>query len=93
MEKLTPKELADNITDFVNSYSSKGEEFCKEMTYQHRTLQQSFTRLCLQWLETCAGEDYLTDLRNQDSKEVAQLVINTLENDGFREPSKMLRTI
>lgn len=94
METLTPKQLADKITDFVNCYGRRsGEEFCEAMTYQHRTLQQSFTRLCLQWLEKVADDNYLTDGRNEASKQVAQ---NLLENSSqlyMDEPSKYLPVI
>lgn len=89
--KNEAEELAEQVARFVNGYRSKGEEFCKEMTFQHRTLQQSFTRLCLQWLETCAGEDYLTDGRNQPSKEIAKELIETFQEKKCNIlPSKWL---
>ena len=72
-------EASDTMGRLVNSYSSEGgEAFIKRMSCEHRTLQQSFTRLCLKWLEHVASEEYRTDGRNEDSKKVAKRLI-----DGF----------
>ena len=58
------KELVRTITGALNSFSFKYEEFCKEMEYEHRTLQQSFTRLCVCWLRHCADMEHY-DARNE----------------------------
>lgn len=79
MEKLTPQELAEAITDYVNSFSPKSDEFIKALFNQHRTLQQSTIRLFLEVIEAAAKEDYRTDGRNEGSKAVAKDVI-----EGFR---------
>ena len=98
MEKT--EKVVGEITDFVNSFSMKSEEFNKIMSREHRTLQQSFTRLCLKWSEHCATEEYQTDLRNQSSKEVSIKLIEafkTLHGDEkcFSElkPSQFLPLI
>lgn len=77
-------EIAENITDYVNTFSRR-DEFNVAMSNQHRTLQQSFTRLCLKWLEHISKEEYRTDLRNQASKEIAQKIIADFKekNNGF----------
>jgi hypothetical protein len=77
-------EIAENITDYVNTFSRR-DEFNIAMSNQHRTLQQSFTRLCLKWLEHISKEEYRTDLRNQASKEIAQKIIADFKekNNGF----------
>lgn len=86
------KQLVNDITDFVNSFNPNTEEFNTNMSNEHRTLQQSFTRLCLGWLEHCASEDYHTDLRNQESKRVSRLLIdNFTAGEGIDlPPSKYL---
>jgi len=53
MSKQTAKETVENVTDYLNSFSNKEKEFILEMNREHRTLQQSFTKLCLAWLENC----------------------------------------
>ena len=45
------------------------------MSRQHRTLQQNFTRLCLKWLEYVASDEYRTDGRNEQSKDIAQKLL------------------
>jgi hypothetical protein len=74
------KELVQEITDYVNTYSNKGEEFSQAMSCEHRTLQQSFTRLCLSWLEHCASDEYRTDGRNEQSQKIARVLL-----DGFKD--------
>jgi hypothetical protein len=74
------KEIVNEITDYVNTFSNKEQEFCKAMSVEHRTLQQSFTKLCLSWLEHCASDEYRTDLRNEQSKKIAKELL-----EGFRE--------
>jgi hypothetical protein len=76
MSKLSPKELAEALTDFVNSSDKdKYQEFIAEFSCQHRTLQQSAFGLMLKTVEHVASEDYRTDARNEDSKKVAQTIM------------------
>lgn len=70
------KEMASEMTDFVNTFSSEGkEEFIQAMASEHRTLQQSFTRLCLKWIEHCASQDYRFDGRNESSHYVCKAMV------------------
>lgn len=75
------KEQASKVAEMLNSYSFNCEEFCKEMTKEHRTLQQSFTRLCIHWLCTCASDDYRYDGRNEASHEIAKALIESQDAD------------
>lgn len=92
--KPTAKELTNQITEFVNTFStSESNEFIDEMNCEHRTLQQSFTRLCLKWLENCASENYKHDDRNQASYEISgELLYPFRSHHGF-DPSKFLPMI
>lgn len=66
------EETVQTITDYVNTYASnKSEVFNAAMSNEHRTLQQSFTKLCLGWIEHVASPEYRTDLRNEASHEMA----------------------
>ena len=77
---MDARELTNEITNHLNSFNDKSEEINNAMSREHRTLQQNFTRLCLKWLEYVASDEYNTDGRNEQSKEVAQTLLN-----GFRE--------
>ena len=101
MRKET-KELVQDITDYLNTFNSKEKEFCEAMSCEHRTLQQNFTRLCLQWIEHCASPEYRTDGRNDGSKEVSIRILelwgNRMKDMGYNgltldivdKPSKWL---
>ena len=69
------------VSDMLNSMGFNPEEFCKEFTREHRTLQQNFTRLCIHWLSTCASDDYKFDGRNEASHEVAKALLDSQDAD------------
>lgn len=93
------KELVSRITDFVNSYSADRKQFINQMSTEHRTLQQSFTRLVLEWLEFVASDDYRYDDRNKASHEIALKVIKAFRyvqvntNGSLMLPSSFLPII
>jgi hypothetical protein len=94
MENNRAKNIANEMSNFVNSYSSDHQAFIAEMGKDHRTLQQSFTKLCLKWIEYVASEDYRHDLRNQDSHEVCQKIVQGFKKDNDNwKPSDFLRLI
>lgn len=69
------------VSDMLNSFSFNPEGFCKEFTKEHRTIQQSFTRLCIHWLCTCASDDYRFDGRNEASHVIAKALIESQDAD------------
>jgi hypothetical protein len=74
--RKTPKEMSSEMTDFLNTFSNEPrKEFVQSMANEHRTLQQSFTRLCLEWIEHCASSDYRTDGRNESSHHICKAMI------------------
>lgn len=75
------KENASKVTEMLNSFTFDYEGFCKAMCKEHRTLQQSFTRLCIHWLCECATDEYQYDGRNEASHEIAKALINSQDAD------------
>ena len=75
------KTQADKVADIVNDFSFSPEEFCKAMSREHRTLQQSFTRLCIHWICTCSEEDYAYDARNEHSHLVSKAIVQSVDAD------------
>lgn len=69
------KEIVNQVTNYVNTFGDVHTEFIKNMEMEHRTLQQSFTRLCLKWMEHVASDEYRYDLRNQQSHETCKLMM------------------
>jgi hypothetical protein len=71
--------MVKTIRDFVNTSSRNSAEFNKLMSVQHRTLQQSFTALCLKWIGHMAKDEYHTDLRNEYSRQTAMEIVAAME--------------
>lgn len=69
------------VGNMLNNMSFNNRDFCKEMCREHRTIQQNFTRLCIEWLCTCASDDYRYDARNEASHEVAKALIESQDAD------------
>jgi hypothetical protein len=85
------KKLVGEITDFVNSYTADEQQFIAQMSTEHRTLQQSFTRLVLKWLQFCASIDYRYDDRNKATHDTAKRLIEAFrKNSGNIDPSDFL---
>jgi hypothetical protein len=86
---------ADAVSNLANVMSRQVPiDFLEIMSHDHRTIQQAFTRICLQWIELVASDEYRHDLRNEDSHKIAKQLIENFktENDNFN-PSEFLRTI
>lgn len=84
--KQTAAETVQTVTSFLNTFSSMENDFIQEMNREHRTLQQNFTKLCLAWLENCAGEDYRYDLRNEASHKISKELIEKFLKDNYNFP-------
>ena|ERR1035438_4726519 len=79
--EITGKEIANKVADYINGCRTS-KYFIDGMNNQHRTLQQSFTRLCVDWIEHLAslngkGGDFY-DLRNQASVKFAKRLTETV---------------
>ncbi len=72
---MNEKELVGKITDFVNDFGSNNKEFIEHMSREHRTLQQSFTRLVFMWIEHCAKNDYHFDARNEATHRISKEIV------------------
>lgn len=79
MERQSPAQMAEMMADLVNAYgSTKTNEFVHAMAGQHRTLQQSFTRLCVAWFEDLAKREHY-DARNEASVMLAREFVAKVE--------------
>jgi hypothetical protein len=87
MSKLTGIELAEQLSDYVNTMSDRGKhaEFIDGFCRQHRTLQQPSFRMILALIEHMASDNYRTDGRNEGSKKVAQKLIKGFEKEYHNE--------
>ena len=77
--KTIDTDIVKEVINYVNNGNSSYEEFARLMSYEHRTLQQQFTKLCIAWLkELSETENY--DLRNEASVKFAKSIKDKLVN-------------
>ena len=82
---MTAKELARATSDAVNSFSFNSREFCDQMEREHRTLQQSFTRLCFDWIKYCSEMEHY-DGRNEASVMACRKIQDLIEREDIGLP-------
>lgn len=64
------QEVASALTTAVNCYFNE-RKVAELMTREHRTLQQTFTRVCVEWLLALSKQEYYDD-RNAASVKLAK---------------------
>lgn len=82
---MTEQELAKEVANGINNMCFSDEEFCKEMHKQHRTLQQNFMRLIVEYIRTTAEQEFYDD-RNEASVEAAKKLLKTIEDENIFLP-------
>ena len=81
---------ASTVTNYLNIIGTdeRTAAFIGAMQREHRTLQQSFTGLCLAWISHLASQpDYAFDLRNEASRAVAKKIMAHLDKYDIILPS------
>ena len=69
---------AEKVADMVNSLIYDKDAFCQGMKFQHRTLQENFTELCIHWLVVAGSDDYQYDARNEYAHTIAKRVLKDI---------------
>ena len=82
---MDAKELGEVVGRAINNYSFSNKDFCKVMAREHRTIQQSFTRLCFEWIKTCADMEHF-DGRNEDSVMACRKLQKVIEEEDIGLP-------
>lgn len=65
------------IENAVNSFGWNPRKFAACIPTMHRTLQQKLFRTILEVIEFMSSDEYMTDGRNQASKEMAKKIVDT----------------
>lgn len=76
-EKDMNQQIAEHIMTEVNHFFNT-EKVAEYMTREHRTLQQTFTKLCVDWLKQLSEVEYYDD-RNRASVEFAKSLMSMSE--------------
>ena len=78
------KDCARKIGEMANSFSFNAKGVAEYIAQtEHRTIQQSITRFCIEWLKVCASDDYGYDGRNEASHEVAKELLDGKDIGGL----------
>lgn len=81
---MNAKESATEIVSMLNTFGFDYKGVCTELRKKHPTLQQSFTRLCVEWLRKCAEDDPDTfDGRNEATHQLAKEVYPILQKTSI----------
>ena len=79
-ERMTGKELANNVSRFVNVFNPDTKEFIEAVMKDHPTLQQSTIRLCFELISAMANQNRVDD-RNEKSVSTCKLIVNLCGNE------------
>lgn len=77
---IDAKQAAETVADYVNSMGHDPKEFVEQMARQHRTLQQSFTGVCLAWLKHLSElKEFEFDGRNEYSVQISKKLLKNID--------------
>jgi len=80
MEKTTGEKMAKELSNFVNNFNCDVDGFVREITNQHRTLQQNAFRLFMRCIVEWANrDDCQFDLRNEATVKICKEIMK-IEN-------------
>jgi hypothetical protein len=83
MERKDAVETAKLVADMLNTFAENDqiEKFIGYMVTEHRTLQQSFTKLVLGWVAACGSDGYRHDARNLASHTTCKKIVEAWEKE------------
>lgn len=68
--------IANSLTNAINIMGFNPETVAERLKFQHRALQEDFTRICMEWLKVVASPDYPYDARNECSHLAAKQMLH-----------------
>ncbi len=73
------------LSDYANNFGTSDKHFAVLLSQEHRTLQQSMTRMMIAWLYMLRDLDdaRLTDGRNQLAAKAARTMVEALEKSDY----------
>jgi len=74
------KEVRKSLECYLNQFGHPERTLIDEIETCHRTLQQSFTRLCVVWFLRMAEDSFSYDERNEASVKLAKKLHSILED-------------
>lgn len=87
MDNSKARIAINGLSDFANSFTPDDDELINEFKIEHRTLQQSMLRTIFKLIEAIASDEYATDERNKQSKDICKQMLRGFDNqlpDGVK---------
>ena len=76
MKNFMESNIATSLTSVINIMGFDPKKVAEELTRQHRTLQEDFTLICIEYLKIVASKDYRYDVRNELSHNAAMNLLH-----------------
>lgn len=83
MEKTKEQIAQEQLSNSINCFNFNNKKFVEEFARDHRTLQQSFTSLCLAWIEYVGSPDYQFDGRNELSHQQCEKIREFMKENNI----------
>lgn len=77
--------VANSIADFTNSFTFPYELIAKKMANEHNTTQQSFMRLCMEFIKLMSEKNYW-DGRNEASVKMSKKIMEAFGDEPIVLP-------
>lgn len=77
-------EVVSTLMRTVNSLGLPTKEIAQRLIRQHRTLQQCFMRLCVEFIKAEAENSF--DARNEQAVKFAKAVVENVDHDTMLMP-------
>jgi len=84
--KIVDFEIEEQVFTTISDALNNGMDINKLIkchTFDHRTLQQKFTTLCLAWVQRVGSSDYGNDGRNEYSHDQCKKIVNFMKGNGI----------
>ena len=87
MEQFSKVTDADLIVDLINNFGFDDKGVANNIIGRHRTLQQSFMRLCLEYIKAQAKVDISwTDARNEATVKLSKRIVEAIGIEDMYVP-------
>jgi hypothetical protein len=70
------------VDDMINDFGFQSDELAKCMANNHPTLQQTYMRQCMKFIELMSKKEYV-DGRNMAAVNLAKTIMNHVEGDVY----------
>ena len=90
MEKTREQIAQTQLSNSINCFNFDNKKFVEEFARDHPTLQQTFTSLCLEWIEYVGSPEYYYDGRNEMSHAKCEVIRDFMIKNDIKSKLPMI---